>query len=100
MSIGMWVAAGLGHFLLLKAFYPTLPLQSFSGITSAIALAWIAGYVSLWAPSGLGVRDGVLALLLRAYVPTPVVMLVVVASRLVIVFEDISWALIAILLRW
>jgi hypothetical protein len=100
LSVGMFVATGLSHFLLMRAFYASLSLQHLAGITSAVALSWVAGFLAPWAPSGIGVRDGLLALLLQAYIPTPVVMLVVVASRLLIVFEDVSWALIAILLKW
>jgi hypothetical protein len=96
VSIGVWVAGGLSLFYLLKAFHPALLLVHLADITSASALAWTVGFLAPWAPSGLGVRDGLLVWLLEAYIPSPLPVIAAVASRMVTAFEDVSWAFIVL----
>lgn len=98
ISLAIWVAGGLSQFYLLKALYPTVGLRDLPGITSAVALAWTIGLLVPWAPQGLGVRDGLLVALLQVYVPLPVAVAATVASRLLVVVEDVAWATAATLL--
>ena len=97
VSIALWVAGGFSQFYLLKAFYPALSLGHIAGVTSATALAWTIGFLTPWAPSGLGVRDGLLVWFLQAYVPVPLAVVATVASRLVTILEDVAWSSISIL---
>jgi uncharacterized membrane protein YbhN (UPF0104 family) len=52
-------------------------------VVGSAALAWAAGYVSIVTPSGLGVREGVLAGLLALVVPLPVAIVASLLFRLV-----------------
>lgn len=96
ISMAVWIVGGLSQFCLLRALYPSLSLEHLAGITSSTALAWTIGFLVPWAPQGLGVRDGLLVWMLGAYVPTPLAVIAAVASRLITVFEDLAWSLIAI----
>jgi uncharacterized membrane protein YbhN (UPF0104 family) len=60
-----------------------LELASIPFIVGSAALAWVAGYVSVVTPSGLGVREGVLAGLLALVVPLPVAIVASLLFRLV-----------------
>lgn len=85
----VWVAGGLSHFFLVRTFYQALPLNVVPHLTSAFALAWTIGYLTPIAPSGLGVRDGILAALFSLWMPGPVAVVVTVTSRLLLAMEDI-----------
>lgn len=62
--VGAWVSTGLGTFVLARSVAPEVPLGPLL-VTSVcgFALASAAGMFSILVP-GVGVRDGVLALLL------------------------------------
>lgn len=98
LSIGVWITGGLTQFYLLKAFDPALPHAHLVYITSASALAWTIGFLTPWAPSGLGIRDGLLAWLLEVFVSAPLAVVATIAGRLAVVVEDILWASVALLL--
>jgi uncharacterized membrane protein YbhN (UPF0104 family) len=51
-------------------------------LVGASALAWALGFLSFLTPSGLGVREGALALLLAQIYPTPVAIVASLAFRL------------------
>ncbi|MEW6264415.1 MAG: lysylphosphatidylglycerol synthase domain-containing protein [Thermodesulfobacteriota bacterium] len=97
LSLGLWLAWGLSLFSLLKALDPAVSWASLLDITGAYALAWSLGFLTIWAPSGLGVREGFLFVLLAPYAAVPVAMTAALASRLVTVSEDLFWAALALL---
>jgi len=75
-----WLLAGLAFWQLGMAL--NLPLGGLPGLcVSAFALAYVSGYLSLLTPSGLGVREGVLVLLLSAALPGSGVALLAIAAR-------------------
>lgn len=81
LSAGYLLAAlfhGLALFAILNGLQ-ALPLAWLPLVIGGSALAWAVGYLSLLTPSGLGVREGVLVLVLAQVVPLP---LAVVASLL------------------
>jgi hypothetical protein len=73
--------AGLGLVILLTALHPAAVSHGVFIVGSA-ALAWAIGYLSIVTPSGLGVREGVLTLLLSQIAPLSVVVVVVIWYRL------------------
>lgn len=99
LSLGIWVTWGFSLFCLLKALDPAVPATNLLDITSAYALAWVVGFITPWAPSGLGVREGLLFILLKGYVAEPVAMAAVLVSRLLIVFEDLFWAGVSLIFK-
>ncbi|MCB9098310.1 MAG: hypothetical protein H6632_02135 [Anaerolineales bacterium] len=98
VSLAVWIAGGLSLFYLLKAFSPDLSLDNFVYVTSASALAWTIGFLTPWAPSGLGVRDGILVWLLEVVVAAPLAVAATVGARLMTVIEDLLWAAIVLFL--
>jgi hypothetical protein len=71
---------GGAFYFLARALVP-LPLNWMPFVVGVFALAWLIGYVSLFVPSGLGVREGVLAYLLSPTVTEPVAVMIAVLSR-------------------
>ena len=81
---GAWVLLGTGLWLTLTAL--GLPPSGGNWIVCvwAYALAGLAGMIALFAPSGLGVREGVLALALGTILPPATAALAALAARILI----------------
>ncbi len=50
--------------------------------------AWVVGYISVFAPTGIGVREGVLVLLLAPYIPVSTAMAVALGYRVWLTMRD------------
>lgn len=66
----MWLAFGLA-FLLFIGSVAAPGIASFPALTAAFALSFLAGYMAIIAPAGLGVKDGALAVLLAVTMNVP-----------------------------
>jgi uncharacterized membrane protein YbhN (UPF0104 family) len=81
-----WVVAGVGFYLLILALAPApFSLAALVIATGIYALAWDIGFLSFVTPSGLGFREGALAILLglAGVVTVPALALVIaVVARL------------------
>jgi hypothetical protein len=76
-----WFWPGLGFFLLVKSFYD-VEVARWSAFLGIFAVAWLAGFVSLVTPSGLGVREGIMSSLLAIYMPVSMAVIVALVARL------------------
>ena len=63
------------------------------------AAAWTVGFLSVITPGGLGIREGMLSLLLSAYLPSSTATLVALLSRTWSLAADLVLAAGAIALR-
>ena len=77
----IWLCYGLAFYLFIRALYP-VPLEWLPALTGIFAGAWVLGFLSLLAPGGLGVREGILFYLLGFYLPSHVAIAVTLLSRL------------------
>ena len=88
--VGAWVAVGLAAFILSRAVAPDVDTgQLLLACISGYALASAAGMFSILVPAGVGVRDGVLALVLMTLMPAPAATAVVVVARFLAVIADL-----------
>ncbi len=96
VSLGLMVIkaflAGVSHFFLLKSLFPELGTDAYLFITGAFAFAWTVGFLTPFAPAGLGVREGLLVWLFSFQVPLPVATVAAVATRIIFIVEDVTWA--------
>lgn len=83
-----WVPLGIGVSLLIASIYP-ISINKFPVITGMFALAWSAGFLSFLAPGGLGVREGILALLLSSFLPSAVAVIVSLTLRLWLILVEL-----------
>ena len=72
-----------------------VPLNNLLGLTGSLAVAGVLGTLSFFTPSGLGVREGVLALLLSTYVISPIAVLISLLARLWVTLGEVMCALVA-----
>lgn len=85
---------GVGFFLLARALAPVSPTSAFE-LTAAFATAGVAGIVMVLAPSGLGVREGVLTLLLSPLLTPGVAAALALLSRLWLTAAELVGASVA-----
>ena len=70
MWCASWCVAGYAFYMLLLALVPSLPLVALPICIGIYAIAWDIGFVSFVTPSGLGFREGTIAILLSLALPS------------------------------
>jgi uncharacterized membrane protein YbhN (UPF0104 family) len=70
MWCASWFVAGCAFYILLLALVPSLPLAALPICIGIYAIAWDIGFVSFVTPSGLGFREGAIAILLSLALPS------------------------------
>lgn len=72
---------GTGFFFLVNAIAP-LSFCAMIGVIGAYVLSVVSGAVALFAPAGLGVREGILVLILQFYLPVSIAVLISLMARI------------------
>lgn len=75
---GIW---GIAFYFFIYSFYP-IELYYVPILSGIYAISFTAGYLTFFTPAGLGVREGVLTILLSLFIPMPVAIGVSLLSRL------------------
>lgn len=94
----LWICQGFAFFLFVKSFAPVAWRDAF-GLTACFAFAWIVGFLSFLTPGGLGIREGLLGVLLSSYMPTTQATFLALVCRLWMLTAEILLALIAFFLH-
>lgn len=76
-----WLVGGVGFYLFVDSIYP-VPSRHFLFLTGALAISSTLGLIALFAPAGLGVREGTLVYLLTFLIPSPIAVVLSIATRL------------------
>jgi uncharacterized membrane protein YbhN (UPF0104 family) len=85
--ICLWVAQIFGFHFLINSVY-AVPTARIFDITATYTLSWMAGFVVIIAPSGLGVREGMMSLMLSSFIVTPLAIVISFLSRIwITIFE-------------
>jgi uncharacterized membrane protein YbhN (UPF0104 family) len=87
-----WGLAASGAWFSLRAFGP-LELDIFPLALASLALGTAAGFVALFAPAGLGIREGMGVVILAPAVGADVALLGLVLLRILTVIVDLALAL-------
>ncbi|NEM90091.1 lysylphosphatidylglycerol synthase domain-containing protein [Galbitalea soli] len=82
-----WLLLGVSLSVLIAAHHPARASDVFSGLP-AYAVSWVAGFVAIFDPAGVGVREGVLVLVLGAHLGSPAVLGLAVVQRTFLVLGD------------
>lgn len=90
---------GLSLFFIAKAMYPDLGYEQLSFVIGVGTLAGAVSMLALFAPSGLGVREGIQLALLSLIMPTEIALLVTIATRLLSLVCDGAFYGISYLLK-
>jgi len=84
----VWVVMGASFWLTARALLPVPPSQ-LPFYTGAFAAAWIVGVVAVYAPGGIGVREGLLVALLHSRLGPADALVVAAASRILLTLTDV-----------
>jgi glycosyltransferase 2 family protein len=91
----IWAVIGVGFWLLATAFvradFADLPVYA-----GAFAAAWLVGLFAVYAPGGLGVREGLLVLLLHREIGAPEALVLAGVSRALLTTIDVVAAAAAV----
>jgi len=82
---------GLGLFFAYNCFYP-LDWNYFLVITGVYYAAALIGVAAIFAPAGIGVREGIVFLVLPALIAKPAVIYATVLTRVIITLIEIFLA--------
>jgi len=89
LFIGNWMIVGTGFYMLVTSIYE-IPGSQLLYVGGVYGLSAIIGIISIFAPSGIGVREGIMVLGLSLIMPNEYAVIIGVVSRL--------WATVAELL--
>lgn len=81
LFIGNWLIVGIGFYMLVASIYP-VPISEALYCGGIYGLAAIIGILALFTPSGLGVREGIIAIGLALVMPEEYVVIISIISRL------------------
>ena len=76
-----WIAGGIGFYFFIDSIYPVAS-QYILFLTGALAASSMLGLIAIFAPSGLGVREGALVYLLSFVMATPVAVIISILTRI------------------
>lgn len=91
LYLPVWVLLGVSFWLCARGLLG-VPARDLAFYTGAFAVAWLAGLVAVYAPGGLGIREAVLVALLSSRIGAANALVVAAASRLILIFADVSLA--------
>lgn len=84
-----WIVLGFGFYMLTCSIYP-LSMSRFLYVSGIFGLSVIIGILAVFAPSGLGVREGIIVLGLGAVMPQEYAVIVSVVSRIWMTLSELS----------
>ena len=76
-----WLIVGLGFYMLSCSIYP-LPWSQFLYAAGIFGVSCIIGILAIFAPSGIGVREGIMVLGLSLIMPKEYAVIISIVSRL------------------
>jgi uncharacterized membrane protein YbhN (UPF0104 family) len=91
LSVGSWLLYGVAYTLFVASLAPLSP-AAFPTLTAVNALSFMAGYLAVLAPGGIGVRESAMTLLLTPLLPAGVAAVVAVGARLWSVVAEVLLA--------
>jgi glycosyltransferase 2 family protein len=90
-GLAVWALLGL-HVLVLTRALGASGFESVGAAVGGMALGFAAGLIFIPAPAGAGVRDAVLVATLSGQIGTTSALAVALASRVLLIFADVSLA--------
>lgn len=97
LYLAIHALSGLPTYLVVKSIYPAIGASQIPEMTAAFLLAGTMGTLALFAPSGLGVREGILIVLLGFLMPKHIAVAGVVLLRLWSIAMDLAYYALAVL---
>lgn len=91
------VIGGAAFYFTLAAFVPSLTISSYPLCLFGIGLSLTIGFLALFAPAGIGVREGIGLLVLRSIASPEAIIMAMMVFRILSAVVEIGGALISLL---
>lgn len=82
LFIANWLIVGIGFFILTQSIYPDIQMSEMLYCAGIWGVSAIMGILAIFAPSGIGVREGIMIWGLSQIMPLEYAMVISVVSRL------------------
>jgi len=92
--VGAWFLSTAAHWMLARAIGP-FPVAHWFPLLLALSASWVIGMLSVFAPAGLGVREGALFIFVAGLMGAPEAILFVTLSRLIIFAVEVVFTIAA-----
>lgn len=89
----LWLLVGFSFFLLIQAVEYNADPVLIPITVGVFAFSWAIGFVAIFSPGGIGVREGVMVLLLGSFLPSGLVLTSVLLSRFLWVLAELVFFL-------
>ena len=89
LYIIFWLLLGVAFFLITQSIYKIdiILLPRIIGIHS---LAWLLGFLSFLTPAAIGVREGLLSLFLKPYLPISLAIGISILARIIVTISELT----------
>ncbi len=88
-----WFLAGLSGYILLISINLTLQISLILAIVASMSVSWIVGYLTFISPGGLGIREGLMFIMLKNISNFNISLLLPIITRLMYIFIEIMLGL-------
>lgn len=88
----IWGIGGIILFSMIATIYP-VSVTLLPGIIGVWSLSGVVSMVATFSPSGLGIRELTLSMLLSLFIPAGVAVVVAILARLLLTLYEVLWAL-------
>jgi uncharacterized membrane protein YbhN (UPF0104 family) len=93
-----WLLLGLSGYYLAKGVGLNIAYNEVFALLASTALSWIVGYFAVIVPAGLGVREGMMLLMLSDIVSPQMALIFPILSRVMYLIAEALLGLIALFL--
>lgn len=94
----VWLCLGAAFFLLTRAV-ADVDIKLLPVFIGFFAASYVIGYLSVFTPGGLGVREGVMTYMLSYYMPLPIATIIAIVARLWLTLGELACVAIAFRIR-
>ena len=95
---GSWFLFGFIFWIFIRGI-TSVSFDIYLSLTGAFAGSFILGFLAFFAPGGIGVREGILVVLLSNFFPTPVATLISLSSRVWMALAEGLCSIVAVALK-
>lgn len=92
-----WTLTGLSGYFLAKGIGLTILFNDIFAILASMSLSWVVGYLAIITPGGLGIREGVMLLMLNNVVNIQTALIFPILSRIMYLIAEALLGLMALL---
>ncbi len=94
-----WFLGGVMFYGIIRFLHP-LPLSLLPSVVGFWGLSSSLGLLAFFSPSGLGIKEISLSVLLASHVPSPTAVSIAILARFVLILFEFLWTLAVVDLRW